>query len=92
MSWLSSFFRKNSVKAILNFGKSILKIFLGEVAKDLQEIAWSEVKRAEESGKSGIEKYEAAFKAIKTRFPEIRESLVNHAIETAVLALNSAKV
>ncbi len=91
MSWLSSFFRKDSVKAILDAGVKILKLLIGRAAENLQTIAKEEVDRAEASGKTGTEKYEIAFKAIKARFPEMKESFINHAIETAVLALLASK-
>ena len=91
MSWLSSFFRKDSVKSILNLGLQILKLFLGKVAGELQRVAQEEVAKAEASGKIGAEKYEIAFKAIKARLPQVKESLINYAIEQSVLALMAAK-
>ena len=91
MSWLSSFFRKDSVKQILNFGKMILRLLLGKLADDLQRIAMEEVQKAEQSGKSGSDKYRAAYEAIKNRLPAVKEAFINHAIETAVLALLAAK-
>lgn len=91
MSWLSSFFRKDLVKQILNLGLRILKLFLGKVAEDLQIIAQEEVAKAEASGKTGADKYEIAFQAIKARLPQVKESLVNYAIEQSVLALLAAK-
>jgi hypothetical protein len=91
MSWLSAFFRKDSVKAILKMGVAILKLLVGRAAENLQEIAREEVEKAERSGKSGSDKYEAAFKGVKARFPQMKEAFINHAIETAVLALLAAK-
>lgn len=87
MSWFSAFFKRGSVKAFLKLGLKLLKLFLGGVAESLQAIAQDEVEKAEESGMSGAEKYEAAFKAIKARFPELRESAINLAIEIAVNAI-----
>ena len=87
MSWFSAFFKRDTVKAFLKIGLRLLKLFLGGVAESLQAIAQDEVSRAEQSGKSGKEKYEAAFKAVKARFPELRESAINLAIEIAVNAL-----
>lgn len=92
MSWFSVFFRKESVQAILKLGAQILKVIVGKVAEDVQRIAWEEVKIAEQSGKSGADKYEMAFKALRKRFPDIRDSVINHSIETAVIALQSATV
>lgn len=92
MSWLSSFFRRDSVKAILDMGLSILKLLIGQAAESLQNIAKSEVDKAEVSGKTGSEKYEAAFKGVKARFPEMKEAFINHAIETAVVSLLAAKL
>ena len=89
MSWLSIFFKKDTVKAFLDVALKLLKMLLGGVASELQRIARAEVALAEESGKSGQEKYEAAFKAIKARFPELRESAINLALEIAVNALIS---
>ena len=91
MSWLTVFFRRDSVKVILKLGEKLLKIVLGKVASNVQEIAAQEVSRAEASGKTGVEKYEAAFKGVKARFPEMKESFINFAIETAVVALGEAK-
>lgn len=84
MSWLSVFFRKDSVKAVLEIGKSLLKIFIGKSADYLQEVAREEVFRAEQTGKTGLEKYEIAYKNIKSRLPQIKESVINLAIEIAV--------
>ena len=90
MSWFSIWFRRDSVKAFLDLALKLLKMILGNVARDLSTIAQEEVKRAEENGKSGTEKYEAAYKAIKKRFPEVRESAINLAIEVSVNALQVA--
>lgn len=90
MSWFSSFFRRDNVKAFLDLALRLLKMILGNIAKDLSKIAQEEVRLAEESGKSGQEKYETAYKAIKKRLPEVRESAVNLAIEIAVNALQQA--
>lgn len=89
--WFKSIFTKDNVKAILDLGLSILKMILGSVAHDLAEIAKQEVINAEASGKTGKEKYEIAFIAIKKRLPEVRDSAINLAIEIAVNALLSAK-
>ena len=91
MSWLSKFLRRDSVKIILKMGERILKLIIGKVAEDVQRIAWAEVKKAEESGADGLDKYQMAFKALKKRFPDIKESILNHSIESAVLALQSGR-
>lgn len=91
IDWLKSFFAKDSVKAIINMGLSLLKMVIGNAAHDLSEIARQEVLNAEASGKTGKEKYEIAFKAIKKRLPEVGSSAINLAIEIAVSALLQAK-
>jgi hypothetical protein len=91
MSWFSQWFKSVKWKAILDLGVQILKVFLGKVAEDLQKIAKEEVDKAERTGKTGAEKYEIALKALKKRFPDMKESFINHAIETAVLALAAFK-
>jgi len=91
MSWLSAFFRQDKVQMFLRAALSLLKILLGGVADSLNTIAQEEVKKAELSGKSGQEKYEAAFKGIKVRLPELRDSAINLAIELAVSALQVDK-
>lgn len=89
--WWGSFFSKDNVSAFLNLALKIMKMIIGRVANDLNRIAQEEVARAEASGKSGTEKYEAAFKAIRARFPELRESAINLAIELGVNALEQAR-
>lgn len=91
MSWLSEFFRRDSVKIVLKLMEKVLKIIIGQVADKLKTVAYEEVVKAEKSGKSGPDKYEAAFKGIRSRFPELKESAINFAIEGAVLALQSSK-
>ena len=91
MSWFSSFFRRDSVKLILKWGEKILKIFLNRAAEDLQGYAYSAVRSAEATGKSGLDKYEWAFKDLRARFPDIKERFINTAIEVAVLALSEVK-
>ena len=91
MSWLSVFLKKDNVKLILKWGEAILKLFLGKAAQELQNYAFSAVKSAEATGKSGLDKYEYAFKEIRKVFPDIKERLINHAIESAVLALDALK-
>lgn len=91
MSWISSFFRRDSVKAILDIGLRLLKMLLGGIANDLQRIAMEEVKIAEASGATGTEKYEMAFKAIKKRLPTLRENAINLAIELSLGALQAGK-
>lgn len=91
MSWLTAFFRRDSVKLILKWGEAILKLFLGKAAQELQNYAFAAVKAQEASGKSGLDKYEHAFKDIRTQFPDIKERLINTAIEVAVLALSDIK-
>lgn len=58
---------------------------------DLQRVASDEVLKAEQSGKNGADKYEWAFKGIRDRFPQLKESFINTAIEVAVLALQAAQ-
>ena len=88
---IAGFFQKDSVKAFLDLALKILKMVLGQTGVMLQTIAQEEVAKAEASGKTGLEKYEMAYKAIKKRFPEVRESAVNLAIELAVNALVQGK-
>ena len=91
MSWLSVFFRQDSVKIILKLAEKILKIILGSVANDLNTAAWNEVRAAEASGKDGLDKYQTAFRNLRAHFPQIRESALNLSIELAVNALNEYK-
>lgn len=91
MSWLSVFFKKDSVKAFLNLAFKLLKTLLGQIGENLLSVAKQEVYLAEKSGKTGTEKYNEAFKAIKRRFPELRESAINLAIEIAVNALTASQ-
>jgi len=87
MSWLSSFFRKDSVRAIYKMGAGILKILIGRAAENVQQFAREEVGKAEASGLDGGEKYQLVVKNMKNRFPEVKEAFLNHAIEVAVVAL-----
>ena len=86
-----SFFNRDNVKAFLNLGLQILKMVAGSVATDIQRITQEEVNKAEVAGKTGTEKYETAYKAIKKRLPEVAERTINLALELAVNALTQAK-
>lgn len=93
MGWfrnLLGFSSRDVVGFVLKLSERILKAVIGNAARDLQRIAWEEVKKAEESGLTGASKYEMAFKALKKRFPEIKENAINLAIESAVAALSTA--
>ena len=90
-SFFKAFFSGSTVKMILKLGEQILKVFLGNIADKLQTVANEEVVKAEATGASGLDKYEQALKGIRLRFPEIKESVINFAIENAVLALLAAK-
>lgn len=93
MSWLSVFFRKSSVQAVLKWGQQILKIFIGKVAEDLQKIAQQEVADAQNLYALGKiqDKRTYVKDRLQARFPQIREVFINHAIETAVIALLAVK-
>lgn len=89
---ITGFFQKNSVKAIVALAVRILKVVLGNAARDLQTIAMEEVLKAEKSGESGIKKYEMAYAGIRDRFKgPVKEYVINLAIEAAVFAYNEAK-
>ena len=87
MSWFSKWLTSNTVKAILGLSQKILKIFIGKAAQTLQDLALSEVRKAEATGKDGLAKYKMAFETIRYRFPNLKETLINHAIESACLVL-----
>lgn len=84
---IKAFFTKDSVKMFLNLGLKLLKLILGNIAHNVALIAQEEVLNAELSGKTGEAKYEMAFKAVKSRLPEVKDSAINLAIELAVNAL-----
>ena len=86
-----SFFQRDNVKAFLKAALAILKLVARDTAGNLQIIAQEEVNKAEQAGKSGQEKYETAYKAVKKRFPELRESAINLAIELSVSTLQAAQ-
>lgn len=93
MSWLSVFLRKDSVQAVLKAGITILKAFIGKVGEDLQRIAQQEVAEAQNLYALGKIPDKRAYvqERLKARFPQIKEVFINHAIETAVIALLAAK-
>ena len=93
MSWLSVFFKKDSVQAVLKAGLNILKAFIGKVGEDLQKIAQEEVALAEREFNAGRIKDKRKYvqDRLKARFPGIQEVFINHAIETAVIALLASK-
>ena len=88
MSWLSSFFRKDTVQVILKASLGILKLFIGNAAGALQQAALEEVKKAESTGLSGAAKWDAAYKGVKNRLPHIAEKLIEKAIIDAVLVVD----
>ena len=92
MSWLSVFFRKDSVRALLDLGIKILKMFLGRLAEDLQRIAMEEVRKAQLTSVSGPQKAKAAFEGIKSRLPEVSDSQINLALEVAVSAIKGGSI
>ena len=94
MSILSKWLRGDTAKWILKIGQSILRLFIDRVAKDLQDEAWRVVKYVEDAAKSDgtiKDKYQMAFDMIRKDFPTLKESLINHAIESAVLALDALR-
>lgn len=88
-NYITSFFKSDLAKKILRLSLEVLKDFLGTAAAKLQSVVQEEVSKAEAEG--GANKYERVFKAVKARFPEIKEVLINKTIEDMVLALTSAK-
>ena len=86
-----AFFRKDSVQLILEIGKKLLGIFVRKAAGELERVAREEVWKAEQSGKSGLEKYNIAYEGVKKRFPELKESVINLAIEIAVNWLTASR-
>lgn len=92
MSWLSSFFRRDSTKVIVNAIRKLLSLFVGRIADDLQKMALEEVYKAEITGKSGLDKYEMAFKALREKFKSLPEYALNIAIETAVARIDTKPV
>ena len=82
-------FRSDTFKNIVSLGTKILKAVVGQVGKQLQEIAMEEVLKSEKAGGTGLEKYNRAYKAIVERLKNssIRESDINLALEIAVSAI-----
>lgn len=87
-SSIISFFSKDIVKSFLKKFGEILVMFLGEIGRELKKVALEEVHKAEQTGKSGLEKYELAYRGVKKRFPELREKFIEAAIANAVLAID----
>ena len=91
MSILSSFFKRDNVKAFLNIAFKILKMVAGGTANTLHTVAQEEVAKAEKVGGNGTNKYEIAYNGIKSRLPEVGESAINLALELCVSALSQKK-
>ena len=90
MSWLSRFFvsNKNVGRFLLELARKMLVVFVGRLAQDLQSIAIEEVLRAEASGLDGQAKWKMAYEGIKSRLKtEVKEHVINLAIETALSAI-----
>ena len=75
----------------MKLAKEMLTVLVGKIAQDLQSIAIEEVMKAEASGKDPKDKRKMVFEAIKHRLPELGDSIIFLAIETAVSALKASK-
>jgi len=84
MSILSKWFKQESTKVIMKSALAILKALAFGVGKHLWDIALAEVKRVENLPISGQEKAKLVGQSIKGAFPEIKDYLVNLAVELAV--------
>lgn len=84
-----NFFKSDKGMKILALGKQILHLYVGPIAKQLVEIAKEEVAKAELTPLSGPEKRLLAFRAIKARLAEVKDSAIDGALTLAVLALKS---
>ena len=90
--FITSWFKSDKAKIVLKLGTQILKMFVGDLSEKIIAIAKEEVATAEASGKDGLVKYKSAYDAIKYRLDvDIREFIINFAIELVVYAMNLAK-
>lgn len=89
--FLANLFKSPIAQNIFKHSVLILKEVVGKEAEKLAMIAKEEVERAgrEENGLTGAEKRYAVFQAIRGRlsFEDFKDSIINVAIETAVLAM-----
>jgi hypothetical protein len=93
MSILSNWFKQASTKVILKSALAILKALAFGVGEQLWGVVRSEVAHVEGiPGLSGEEKARRVAKAVKAAFPEIKNSLVNLAIELAVSYLKESMI
>ena len=83
------FFKSSSGQKILALGRQILKIYIGPLAKQALDVAKEEVAKAELLDIPGPEKRLLAFRAIKARLSEVKDSAIDGALTLAVLALKS---
>jgi hypothetical protein len=83
------FFKSSSGQKILSLGRQILKIYIGPLAQKAIDIAKEEVAKAELTTLAGPEKRLLAFRAIKARLSEVKDSAIDGALTLAVLALKS---
>lgn len=86
---LFGFFKSSSGQKILALGRQILKIYIGPLAQKAIDIAKEEVAKAELLDVPGPEKRLIAFRAIKARASEVKDSAIDGALTLAVLALKS---
>lgn len=86
-SFINQFFNRRSLEIAGKLLLKLLQAFAGRVGGELADAAMREVQKAEASGKSGAEKFEAAFVALRTKFKdkkEITDRLIRAAIEVTV--------
>lgn len=91
MSWLSVFFKKESVKALVDMSIKLLRIIAGNFAKDMYTVVSEEVAKVEMANIPSKEKFSTVFEAVKKRFPQVRVNTINLAIELAVAKYNEMK-
>lgn len=91
MSWLSVFFKKESVKAVIDLSIKLLQIIAGNFAKDMYKVVSEEVAKVEASGLPSKEKFNTVFEAVKKRFPQVKINTINLAIELAVAKYNEMR-
>jgi len=92
MSWLSTWWKKESTKVIFNAALTILKTLAFGVGERLWNVTKDEVARVNDLPISGEEKAKSVWKVLEDEFKGLPGYIGNLAIELAVAYLKEAKL
>lgn len=89
MSWFTSFLKSSVAKQLFDLSGKILVAKLGEVGKELWEVAKTASYQAELTGKSGSEKKQMVVQAIESKFKGTKQGILDTVVQLAWMWVDS---